>query len=40
MRVPSMLPGVSLIEILRGIVTGAVATLVICFYWDSGFTNG
>jgi hypothetical protein len=35
-----MLLGASLIKILRGIVTGAVATLVIGFYWGSWFTNG
>jgi hypothetical protein len=39
-RAPSILQGESLTQILQGIVTGAVATLVIGFYWGGWITNG
>jgi hypothetical protein len=39
-RVPSILQGKSLTQIWQGIVTGAVATLVVGFYWGGWVTNG
>jgi len=40
MRVPSIEKGESLTKILQGKTTGAVATLVIGFYWGGWITNG
>jgi hypothetical protein len=39
MRVPSILQGEALTQILQGMVTGAVAMLVFGFYWGGWITN-
>ena len=40
MQVPSILQGESLTRLLQGIAIGAVATLVVGFYWGGWVTGG
>jgi len=40
MQIPSILQGESLIRLLQGITTGAVAMIVIGFYWGDCVTDG
>jgi len=40
MQIPSILQGESLTRLLQGIVIGAIATLVIGFYWGGWVTGG
>ena len=40
MRIPSILEGESLTRLLQGIAAGAVATIVIGFYWGGWVTGG
>jgi hypothetical protein len=40
MRTPSILKGESLTRLLQGIAAGAIATLVIGFYWGGWVTGG
>ncbi len=40
MQVPSILQGESLTRLLQGIAAGAVATMVIGFYWGGWVTGG
>jgi hypothetical protein len=40
MRTPSILEGESLTRLLQGIAAGAIATLVVGFYWGGWVTGG
>jgi hypothetical protein len=40
MRTPSILEGASLIRLVQGIAAGAIATLIIGFYWGGWVTGG
>jgi hypothetical protein len=40
MRIPSLLQGESLTRLFQGIAVGAVATIVIGFYWGGWVTGG
>ena len=40
MQVPSILQGESLTRLLQGVAVGAIATLVIGFYWGGWVTGG
>ena len=40
MELPAILQGESLTRLLQGIVTGAIATVVVGFYWGGWVTGG